>query len=188
MTETQVIEAIGTDDTGLRATLKWVDDRYVQYVDWVAGNQSFRLLESVEGTADDIWPPSPVLQQLTLESRTQKRQVALMVGMAGQSHWSVSIENEPEERKLTFDVACRIAEPSSTLGSQYRTNSKIKLLAEDRGLELAVAGRDCQILLESTGRGESDLIQFKKDVVKIVATERLLQYPDTIRWKYSLLG
>lgn len=188
MTESQIIEAIGSDDTGLRATLAWVDDRFVQYIDWVAGAQSFRLMESVEGTADDAWPPSPALQQLSVENRSQKRQVALMVGMAGQSHWSVSIENEPQERKLIFDVACRIAEPSSDLGTQYRTTSPITLLSEDHGVEVAVAGRSCQVILESTGRGESDLIQYKKDIIHIVATQKLSQFPDTLRWKYSLLG
>ena len=188
MTESQIIEAIGSDDTGLRATLAWVDDRFVQYIDWVAGAQSFRLMESVEGTADDAWPPSPALQQLSVENRSQKRQVALMVGMVGQSHWSVSIENEPQERKLIFDVACRIAEPSSDLGTQYRTTSPITLLSEDHGVEVAVAGRSCQVILESTGRGESDLIQYKKDIIQIVATQKLSQFPDTLRWKYSLLG
>lgn len=188
MTETQVIEAIGSDDTGLRATMTWVDDRFVQHIDWVAGAQSFRLMESVEGTADDPWPPSPALQQLSVENRSQKRQVALMVGMAGQSHWSVSIENEPEERKLTFDVACRIAEMSTQLGTQYRTSSAITLLGEDHGLEVAVAGRSCQVILESTGRGESDVIKHKKGIIRIIATETLSEFPDTIRWKYSLRG
>ena len=188
MTETQVIEAIGSDDTGLRATLSWVDDRFVQYIDWVAGAQSFRLMESVEGTSDDPWPPSPALQQLSVENRSQQRQVALMVGMAGQNHWSVSIENEPQERKLTFDVACRIAEASSKLGTQYRASSAITLLAEDHGVEVAVAGRCCQVMLESTGRGESDVIRHRNGIVRIIPTEKLSEFPNTIRWKYSLFG
>ena len=186
--ESQIIQAIGGDDTGLRATLAWVDDRFVQQIDWVAGNQAFRLMESVEGAADDAWPPSPALQQMSVENRSQNRQVALMVGMAGQNHWSVSIENDPQERKLTFDVACRIAEESSKLGTQYRTTSAITLLSNDHGVEVAVAGRRCQLILESTGRGESDLIQHRKGIIRIVPTEKLSTYPNTVRWKYSLFG
>ena len=189
MTETQVIEAIGSDDTGLRATLAWVEDRYVQYIDWVAGTQTFRLMESVEGTADDVWPPSPVLQTLSVENRSQQRQVALMMGMAGKNHWSVSIENDPQERKLTFDVACRIAEASSKLGTQYRTSSAITLLAEDHGVEVTVAGRRCQVMLESTGgRGESDVIRHRNGIIRIIPTKELSTFPDTICWKYSLFG
>lgn len=188
MTETQYIEAIGPDDTGLRATLAWSGDRVIHYVDWVAGRQSFRLLESVEGDEQQEWPPSPALQQLTIEQRSARRQVALLVGMAGQSHWSVSIENEPSERRLTFDVACRIAEPSNQLGSQYRTPAQVNISSPDQGAELTVAGRRCQLVLESTGRGESDLLEFNKGLLRIVATQQLTTYPDTLRWKYSLLG
>lgn len=188
MTETQFIEAIGTDDTGLRATLVWDSDRFTHHVDWVAGSQSFRLLESIEGDGQQAWPPSPALQQLTIEPRSGRRQVALLVGMAGQSHWSVSIENEPRERRLTFDVACRIPEASDQLGSQYRTGSQVNLLAPDHGAELTVAGRCCQLMLESTGRGESDLLEFNDGVLKIVATQQLDTFPDTLRWKYSLIG
>lgn len=188
MTETQIIEAIGPDDTGLRATLAWTEDRVVHHVDWVAGNQTFRLLESIEGDDQQQWPPSPALQQLTIEPRSGRRHVALLVGMAGQSHWSVSIENEPKERRLIFDVACRIAEPSDQLGSQYRTSAQVNIMSPDQGAELTVAGRRCQLVLESTGRGESDLLEFKNGVLRIVATQQLMTFPDTLQWKYSLTG
>jgi hypothetical protein len=78
------------------------------------------LLESVEGTADEDWPPSPPLQELHTESRADARQVALLVGMAGSSHWSLSVELLFERRELVFDTACRVRAAPAWLGSVYR--------------------------------------------------------------------
>ena len=54
MSELQHIETIGPDATGLRTSMEMRGDRFVHVVDWFAGEQSFRLLESVEGTDEDL--------------------------------------------------------------------------------------------------------------------------------------
>ena len=78
------------------------------------------ILESVEGTPNQNWPPSPPLQELHLESRPDGKQLALLVGMAGNSHWSMSVEFDPAAGKALFDVACRVKREPGKLASTYR--------------------------------------------------------------------
>ncbi|HUY32922.1 MAG TPA: hypothetical protein VMV69_09085 [Pirellulales bacterium] len=78
------------------------------------------LLESIEGTPDDEWPASPALKELHFEDRADGRRLALLVGMAGKSHWSLSVELDAAASRLTFDVACRLRGAPERLGSRYR--------------------------------------------------------------------
>ena len=190
MSELKHLDAIGPDATGLQTSMQWKDDRYIHVVDWVAGEQAFRLLESVEGTDEDCWPPSPALQDLSVEQRTQSRQVGLMVGMAGNSHWSMSIENDNAQRSLLFDVACRVAdEEAGSLGTTYRSSVPVKIVDPVQKIaELSIAGRTCKIKIESTGRGELDELEIDGNLIKITPTEMPPCWPATVRWKYRLFG
>ena len=79
------------------------------------------LLESVEGTPSDDWPASPPLQSLQRRRSCRTAAAALLVGMAGRSHWSASVEAGPRPAALVFDIACRHTQrPSAWLGSRYR--------------------------------------------------------------------
>jgi hypothetical protein len=82
------------------------------------------LLESVEGAgapaATDRWPASPALTEVTLVD-AGGRPAVLGLGLAGRSHFSVSVTVHPERADaLLFDVACRIQERPAWLGSTYR--------------------------------------------------------------------
>lgn len=190
MSELKHLEAIGPDATGLRTSMEWRNDRFAHVVDWIAGEQVFRLLESVEGTAKDFWPPSPALQDLSVEQRTQSRQVGVMVGMAGNSHWSMSMENDHLQRSLLFDVACRVAdEEAGSLGTTYRSSVPVKIVDPIQKIaELSIAGRTCRIKIESTGRGELDDLEIDGNLIKITPTETPVSWPATVRWKYRLFG
>lgn len=106
--ESAVLEAIDAAGDGLRATFFWRVDRYAHRLERLEGGAATQLLESIEGSDLDRWPPSPPLQQLMLEQLPDRRPVALLVGMAGANHWSLSVEAEPGDAALVFDVACRI--------------------------------------------------------------------------------
>jgi hypothetical protein len=112
-----------TDSAGLTLRVQFVrrGDRYghaILAVD-LTGHES-PLLESIEGTAAADWPPSPPLQNLSIHELSSDRRAALLVGMAGRSHWSASIEPVPGQAALVFDIACRTAGKCGPLGSQYR--------------------------------------------------------------------
>ena len=117
----EAIEAVGSDRCRLRVELSWRSDRYRHVLLLVSPDGStVPLLETIEGAAIDTWPPSPPLQTLTIEQFADGRGVALLLGLAGRSHWSVSIEPLAGEAKLVFDVACRHATKPVSLGSRYR--------------------------------------------------------------------
>ncbi|MFO0884877.1 MAG: hypothetical protein U0894_11945 [Pirellulales bacterium] len=78
------------------------------------------VLESCEGTPADAWPASSPLQSLSIEELTPGAPVALLVGMAGKSHWSASIERLSGNNGWRWDIACRVSITPDFLGSTYR--------------------------------------------------------------------
>lgn len=96
-----------------------------------AAGKRLVLAESSEGAADDDWPASPPLQNLSIETLTDGRQAAFLVGMAGGSHWSASVEAIGET--IVFDIACRHGDSPGPLGSRYR-------LLETSALQFVAAG------------------------------------------------
>jgi len=116
------------------------NDRYQRTVSVIDGlGQNRRLLESIEGESGDDWPESPPLQSLHVEDRPDGRQVALLVGMAGRSHWSASIEPAIDRAELVFDIACRHSAMPAWLGSQYRRINSSRSAVRIRPLDCRIA-------------------------------------------------
>jgi hypothetical protein len=107
---------------GLRVRFFWHGDRFAHDV-WIHdAGQWICALQSVEGSPEDDWPPSPPFQSLNIEPRNDDRFVALLVGMAGKSHWSASAAIDLLLPCVHFDVACRVpAACAPRLSSAYRT-------------------------------------------------------------------
>jgi hypothetical protein len=132
----QPAELRATDSLGsLRVRFFQTGDRYSHAIDLIDRGESRTLLESVEGTETEIWPPSPTMQHLNVSrimSDAEPRHVAMLVGGAGSSHWSMCVavsdsENRPIEPRygasgmeLLFEVACRTQKPPVWLGNTYR--------------------------------------------------------------------
>jgi hypothetical protein len=117
----EALDAVGQNGESLRVEFVWRGDRYghVIYVADAAGQLQL-LLESVEGTPEDAWPPSPPLQSLHRETLPDGRQALLLVGAAGRGHWSASVEASAGSAALTFDFACRHGGDRGWLGCRYR--------------------------------------------------------------------
>ncbi len=119
--------------------LTWQTDRYRQRL-WrlppgaqqIAPHPSSPLgqvlVNSVEGSAEQPWPPSPPLQQAHCESRPGGQQVALLVGLAGRSHWSLAITLDPQSDCVTWEAACRLQEEPEWLGSTYQIAPEAELV------------------------------------------------------------
>ncbi len=158
----EAIEATDADGNRLRLEFTWLGDRYGQRVSQIDRSGSSQpLLESIEGTPHDAWPSSPPLQSLTIETRPNGNQVALLLGMAGRCHWSASIEAAEGQAAFIFDIACRHGENPGPLGSRYRRYSPlvdIRLPAlECRDASVSEAGDIVEIIplfvmLEGTSR------------------------------------
>jgi hypothetical protein len=83
------------------------------------------------------WPNCPPLQQLSIES-IEGRPVALGVGSAGTSHWSLSVE--PVAEGFRWDWACRVKETPQWLGTVYQEQSAIELQPEPGSVLETAAG------------------------------------------------
>ena len=159
----------------LRVVFQRVGDRIGHSLWFGAGDDARLILASLEGTGETPWPASPPLQQLNFEERDASARVALLIGMAGSSHWSLSCEADPHTDVLKFDVAVRVKQTPHQLGSIYRFASDHEGSAGrrlfDECCEVRAVGHDTHVAMES------DL------VLAPTATPQAI--PATIQWRYS---
>jgi hypothetical protein len=120
------LEAWADEGIGLRVAFAWSDGRWEHIVGAFQDGELLWVLRSVEGNAEQDFPPSPPLQQLHRTDLPDGRVALLLVGMAGRSHWSMSCEVEPGRARILFDVACR-AVPAcrATLGTAYQISTVV---------------------------------------------------------------
>lgn len=163
-TELRAVDASGH---GLRVVFTFEHDRWRHRIDQVDGEQVTTVWQSVEGTAQDDWPASPALQDLSRETLPDGRQVIFLVGKAGSSHWSASIEAVSEPPQLVFDIACRHGATPGYLGSRY--------VATTSAAAIAFAQSD---LASTEFRQQADGMTITP---ALVASSKPLQ---TTRWKY----
>lgn len=123
------LRAVNAAGQGLRVVYSFQTDRWQHRIDQVNNERAIPAWQSVEGSAHDDWPCSPALQDLSLETLPDGRQVIFLVGKAGTSHWSASIEAVAEPPQLIFDLACRHGATPGQLGSRY------ELLASDAAIQ-----------------------------------------------------
>jgi hypothetical protein len=160
------LDAVGAIGT-LRIEFLFRADRYGHTISVVEpGGRQVPLLESIEGTAADEWPPSPPLQNLSIEEIAPGRRATLLVGMAGRSHWSASIEPVVGEAAMIFDIACRTRESQASLRSTYH--------------DIATGARRALLTAELACTIQSD-----PSHASIVVPEGT-GGPGTIRWKYRV--
>ena len=137
------LETAECDGWRLRVEFHWQVDRF-RHVIFAVDSTGIAtpLLESIEGSPADDWPPSPPLQSLHCESQPDGSRVALLVGMAGRGHWSASIGPQPHESRLVFDIACRTAIAAAQLESRYRLDraARFRSVTRDR-IEIDHAGQ-----------------------------------------------
>jgi hypothetical protein len=180
----QTIEAIDSQRQGLRVQFTKELDRLAHTISVVCGEQVVPLLRSCEGTDQQEFPPSPPAQQIAIQE-IDKRQVALLVGMAGRSHWSASVESYPTDRRLNFDVACRV-NPSErvSLSSTYQVLSPATAELRSGELHFDVAGAQCVLRPISIGSVELPEISLQSNSFEIRPAQR--QDGTTTRWGYEL--
>ena len=142
----RVLQVLDGDGRGLRVFSSRDEDRYGHEIACVTGPVATVCLRAELGRDRDPWPASPPLQQGSLEPSSRGRQMALLIGMAGKSHWSQSVETDSAATSLTFDVACRVHRQPVWLGSSYRRTIPSRLSASTvrltvaAGIELALTG------------------------------------------------
>jgi hypothetical protein len=172
---------------GLRVRFAFRDDRYTHEILLADGLQWIPILTSVEGSPLDDWPVSPPLQSLHLESRPNHRQLALLVGMAGQSHWSMSVELDPAAAGATFDIACRTRGGTvGHLGSRYKALHPLLEQGPRRAICVPAATAVVRLSLEICNHFGDARLEAESDVINLIAVPPSSDQPQTVRWGYAV--
>lgn len=112
--------SIGTEECRAETAFRWEDDRFSHAIRIELGQQSWELL-SLEGNSEQPWPLSPSIQDLYREYR-DGTDVLLGVGMAGKTHFSVSVESNQLDT-LRFEFACKVVGRPEFVGTTYLLDS-----------------------------------------------------------------
>jgi hypothetical protein len=165
-------------------------DRWEHSVQFRTAGHAVWQLDSDEGAADDGWPPSPPFQSLEMHTQPDGRKFALLVGMAGASHWSASIETDPVKKRIVFDVACRIKFEPQWLGSSYLLldSNGLDNIADDGDVERFPAERPRieTIALESRPDGSLPTVETAGPKILVRPSNLSGRVPRTVRWKYAI--
>lgn len=157
--------------------------RFRHGVSWQGGGGRWELLTSREGPGEAMWPSSPPLQQVSPHRLADGRDALLAVGMAGSSHWSLSVAPGTGHRaELVFEAACRPTKRPEQLGSQYDIASAHILAWDERAAKFVAAKRQIQVAVEPS------------DSVRIAGPEPLIilcdppvtRLPETFCWTYRI--
>ena len=180
------IDSAIQDGCGLRVAFVWQADRYAHQVQYLVDGRAAPLLISVEGTVQQRWPPSPPFQQLSVEDRVDGSRVALLVGMAGKSHWSASIQATSDAPRIKFDVACLAREFPQRVGSSYGVEVPP---GHDGGEQLGfclASGHWARLKIERLENEPAGQLQSEGSQIAITRPHAEKSPPMTIRWLYTV--
>ncbi len=177
------VETLDEGGCGLRLVVSRQQDRSIHQVFVIQGQTSLPLIQSVEGQPSQRWPPSPPLQQIHFQTDSNGTQTVFLVGMAGSSHWSLSIQATQSPSALLFDAACRLVEPAGWLGSTYQSPADAQTIAQAASCLIT---HDCHLQLLQ-GHGAEAHLSLVDQLLKICAQPTSSQLPTTVQWKYRLV-
>lgn len=191
--------ATGLVAGSIRVVFEFAGDRYLSRIEVESRGEWLPIMESVEGTSQDHWPPSPPLQDLRLEERPPHSRNALLVGKAGQSHWSLSVLADFTNERLTFEAACRARAVPTSLGSEFRIPGAADptpgglawaLRTEERAFVLAPLGASlCRTLDRDSSPGEDRGSPFAEACRSLriePATPLSGPTPCTVQWGWTI--
>lgn len=136
--EIRSVKQLGKYRCELEVVVNRIADRYEHEICLHVNGNRLRLLKSCEGDDQDGSPPSPPIQDISVEKRAQS-QVALGVGMAGTSHWSISMEAGNDSGSIEFDVACTPRSQPPAYRSTYLVQPAVtEIRSDNQGLQLIV--------------------------------------------------
>jgi hypothetical protein len=97
-------------------------DRWEHRLILATEHSDLAIMSSVEGTPDQVLPPSAPLQDVS-HHRLEQGEAVFCVGMAGKNHWSASfsVEQNGPAGLIKSDLAClqKAITPDASLGSTY---------------------------------------------------------------------
>lgn len=163
-----------------RVEFHWTGDRYQHRWHFPGNHDAATHLVSVESTAEAIWPVSPPLQQVHLQSFDDGREVIFGVGMSGRGHWSASFTMVPELKSWIVEFACRSPLLPERLGCVYQRGMEWK--PNEHCWQCATGG--AQFTLEAIS--PSTLTTLGRDQLLLAPGALPTTTPSTTQWAYRL--
>ncbi len=177
------LQSLDGHGNGLQLQFRWVHDRFSHSLSVILGDRIVPILESIEGTDVDTWPPSPPLQQLSIEELRPSVRVGLLVGMAGKSHWSLSADPIDDRAAFTLDVACRSREATTHLGSKYQLLAGEVALRDECLAQIELP--EARVTVKcATGAGTTSSLGGNTSAIWIMPEDH--HAPGTTRWQYCV--
>jgi hypothetical protein len=200
---------------GLRVSFFWRGDRYYHRIDALDGTHDRPLLESIEGDQQSDWPASPLLQHVNVSwiaSDSEYGHVAMLVGAGKSGHWSMCVAvrdlqcqprdveiprttflldgaefEEVTDTELVFDVACRLSQPPTWLGSSYwALTAPVALSDKLQCAYVPSDGSGC-VIEPDKAQLEMDTVSSALPILRCTATTpEKTEFPATVRWRYSV--
>jgi hypothetical protein len=181
---TNSLQVLDDQRRGLRINFHWHRDRFSHSIGFVDKERFIPLLASHEGTESDPWPLSPPLQDLSVaEIETDQRSI-LLVGRAGKSHWSASVETSLSPLAIQLDVACRVYEIPQILCSSYRSMT-IPAISSPSQVAVEVGGHTAWLQAEAVPDAES-YWELTAEGCALRTIPIHSDAPQTVRWKYRI--
>ena len=177
------LTAISAAGIGLQVRFAWREDRHAHTISLVVDDRPIAVLESVEGSSVEDWPPSPPLQQLSVEQLRPETQVGLLVGMAGKSHWSMSVEPAGDLVAFIFDVACRSRGDVEQIGSRYLLHAGELIAQGDDDAKIDFDGRSIQLRCDRQGATAANV---KNDPSGVRIEPTVINHGGTTRWRFTI--
>ncbi|MGI9519315.1 MAG: hypothetical protein ACR2NP_19850 [Pirellulaceae bacterium] len=168
-----------SEKTALQLQFESFGDLFAHRLAASTGNESFTLLESIDGPHDK-GPPSPPLQELVREVH-DGCQTLLGVGMSGRSHWSVAFQCI-DDGGIRGDYACRMAS-WMPIGCLWRVGRNCDFDVTDDRILFTVNG--LRLELESPNARWS----LNRDQCRLLLTadtNEEARYPSTVQWGWSV--
>ncbi|PQO38356.1 hypothetical protein [Blastopirellula marina] len=183
------VESIREDNVGLFVSFVKHQDRFGHVVALVQGEDCTPVFVSIEGAQDDDdWPESPPLQEVHLEQRG-KNNVAMLVGKAGESHWSVAVEPTAEPGRIRFSIACRLQDYPMRICSRYGSILEEKLeptLELDGPWVWKINGVELCVDVIPQDQFPTPEIPATPNGFEVNASLDLEPFPKTIQWLYEI--
>lgn len=164
------------------------EDRYAHEI-WLADGAAWvRVLSSVEGSPLEPWPESPALQSLHQDTHAPDRPTALLVGMAGKSHYSLSAQLDPAAHSVRFDVACRAGGGEiGPLGSRYRCGRAVDFHDQRHAILAPDTPGRADLELDICQQLGAARIECSGDTIGVIAAQPWQSQRQTVRWGYTIV-
>lgn len=183
------IDAATPTPTGLLARFRWSGDRYQHRLE-LGGRSDAPVMQSMAREPFADWPDDPPLQQLSIENLGEQT-VALGVGSAGTSHWSLSIEALPGPAPaLRYDLACRCHTPPAQLASTFQilaAGARFVVDSDETAMVEGLTGGTLRILPEPSIGDVCFIASAAGQMLAIAANLGRSPQPGTLRWGFRIV-